>query len=83
MDILQTIGANGGAMAVIIALVALFKPFIKDKRYYPIMSVGIGVMLLTTLTLFSGGDIIQGVLTGLVMGLSAAGLYDQKNIFNG
>lgn len=81
MDILSFLGSNVGVMALIIALVALVKPFIPSDKYYPLASVGIGVVVLTVLNWYAEQDIMGGILQGLVLGLSAAGLYDQKAIF--
>ena len=51
-----------------------------DKRYLPILSVVVAVLIAVALAIGTGQEIVQYVLVGVVGGLSASGLYDQKNI---
>ena len=61
---------------VIIALVAGSKGVGLESRYAPIASIVFGVLL--SFLFVSGWQ--TAVITGIVAGLSAAGLYDQKKI---
>jgi uncharacterized membrane protein len=45
-------------------------------RFAPIVSIALGVVVVTVATLSQGGDILQGGLTGILAGCMACGLYD-------
>ena len=51
-----------------------------NKRYLPILSLLVGIVVAVTIALGTGQDVVQFVLVGIVGGLGASGLYDQKDI---
>lgn len=74
----------GVSVAVTVAVVELFKrTFDVPERYKPALAVSAGMVIAilgTTLNIFSV-EIFRGIfLNGLMIGLTAAGLYDQKAI---
>lgn len=79
IDINSLIGL--GAVPVIAALVQVVKPFIKDGRWYPPISIviGIGINLFGAKYLNSI-DIFTATLTGAIAGLAASGLYSLTQV---
>lgn len=79
MDITAITGAvtitNGVLLAVIIGLTQLFKGYVPE-RLWALAPVALGIL--------AGGIFIAwtsaGILTGVILGLTANGLYDQKQI---
>ena len=71
----------GGAAVLVSLLVEVIKrtwqwtDAVVD-RFAPIVSLGIGIVVVVVATLSTGGDILQGLLTGLFAGFTACGLYD-------
>ena len=51
-----------------------------DTRYLPILSLLVGVLVAVAIAFGTGQDVVQFVLVGIVGGLGASGLYDQKDI---
>jgi len=62
----------------IAAIVSLFKPWVPDKRYYPIIAVVLGIVLNVGLAVNQGHSVVLGLLLGIVVGLSASGLYSAQ-----
>ena len=62
-----------------IGIVEAFKNSI-PKKYHPVMSIGVGIilMVLAFLTDKFAVTFWQSVLIGIIVGLSASGLYDHK-----
>jgi len=75
---MENLTQNGGLAALVIALTGLAGKYI-DKKFLPLVSLflGIGISLIV-----SGLTVDAGII-GLVIGLSASGLYDHKKILNG
>lgn len=79
MDITTITGAvsinNGVLLAVIIGITQLIKGYCAEK-YWALLPVVLGIL--------AGGIFIAwssaGILTGVILGLVANGLYDQKQI---
>jgi len=80
MNLIDFITA-GGMVGITIALVQAFKGLPVPKKYYPMLAVGIGTVLTVFIGMGMGGDFWATLLTGLGVGLAAAGTYDQKAIF--
>lgn len=57
---------------VVVALTSIIKAFILDSRFYPVISIGLG-MALSILVLPS--SIAVSVVSGLIIGLTASGAY--------
>lgn len=65
---------------LIIGLVELFKWFGLPKKLLPLFSLALGIT--AGIIYVNPGDIKGGILVGLMMGLSASGLYSgTKNTF--
>ena len=58
---------------VIVGMVAVFVPKKYKKKAAPVVSVALGI--LAGVLYLAPGDIKQGILAGIVLGLSATGLY--------
>ena len=65
----------GITVAVIIAIVQLAKGLGLDNKFAPVLAVLIGIIG-NLVAKFIGADIWELVIGGLIVGLSAAGLYD-------
>lgn len=76
MDPKDFVGLAG--VPLLMALVALIKTTIPElpARYYPALSVTLGVGWNVGLTYLLGTDHYVGALIGMVAGLAAAGLFD-------
>lgn len=75
----QYIGLAG--IPLVLALVQAFKPFVDDKRFWPIMAMILGVILNVAIACLMAGDMSTGVMLGIVTGLAAVGLYSTpKNV---
>ncbi len=68
-----------GGMLLIVALVQLFKPFVKDTRYYPLIAIAWGLLinLLAAwgLGITARADWVVAFIMGILVGLAASGLY--------
>ena len=77
-ELLTSIVALGG-VPLILGLVQLFKPFIMDTRYYPLVAMAFGLVinLVAGWALGAGvtADWITALLNGIIAGLAASGLY--------
>jgi hypothetical protein len=77
-ELLTSIVALGG-VPLILGLVQLFKPFITDTRYYPLVAMAFGLVIniVAGWALGAGptADWITALLNGIIAGLAASGLY--------
>lgn len=73
MDVREFIGLAG--VPVIVGLVEVGKLWVKDSRWYPVMALACGVGLNVAVALILGRPVPEGILTGVVAGLAAGGLY--------
>ncbi len=77
-EFITSIVALGG-VPLILGLVQLFKPFISDTRFYPLLAVGFGlaINLIAGWALGAGvpSDWIIALFNGIIAGLAAGGLY--------
>jgi len=77
-DLIKSLVALGG-VPLILGLVQLFKPFISDTRYYPLLAVAFGLVinLVAGWTLGTGtaSDWVAALFNGITAGLAASGLY--------
>ena len=65
-------------IGIVVALVQLVKQLnFVDNKYLPVIALVIGVI---AGVFYVDGDIQQKILQGVIMGLSAAGLFDQTKI---
>jgi len=73
MDFLVTLTpAMIALVAIIVGITQIVKAFVSDSRFYPVISLVLGVAVSF---LVPQATVAMTVLAGLVMGLSAAGLY--------
>jgi hypothetical protein len=77
-ELLTSIVALGG-VPLILGLVQLFKPFITDTRYYPLVAMAFGLVINLVAGWALGAsaiaDWITALLNGIIAGLAASGLY--------
>ena len=68
-----------GGMFFIVPLVQIFKPFVKDTRYYPFIAIALGLLINLAAALGLGAttpaDWIVAAVFGILVGLAACGLY--------
>ena len=86
MDATQLIALQGlGGLAVVIALVQVLKPFVKDEGLWPLMAIalGIGWNLLLIYVLGQGATWGYALVMGLVTGLAASGAYSAGKTLRG
>ena len=69
-------------VAITVGLTQVLKGFVTDERYHPLFSVFTGAVIgvvnaawITTDVTIAGGAVL-----GVIVGLSAAGLYDHKSL---
>lgn len=65
-------------IAVVIALTEVGKRTFKvDKKYLPLLSLGLGII---AGIVYLDGSVKDVILQGIIVGLSASGLFDQSKI---
>lgn len=75
MEISDIVGLAG--VPVIVAAVELVKPFVADRRFYPLIALALGLVVNLGTALALDTDPRRALLLGLVAGLAASGLYSQ------
>ena len=77
-EFITSIVALGG-VPLILGLVQLFKPFITDTRFYPLVALGFGLAINLVAGWALGASAASGWITvlfnGIIAGLAAGGLY--------
>jgi hypothetical protein len=77
-ELVKSLVALGG-VPLILGLVQLFKPFISDTRYYPLLAVAFGLVInfVAVWALGAGttSDCVAAIFNGITAGLAASGLY--------
>jgi len=81
MEVIQFLGSYTAGLAVVIGLVKAFRGLVPE-RFVPLSSVAVGVVVMGGFTLATGGAISGGILNGIILGLAASGLYDNKALFS-
>lgn len=67
--------------AIVIGLAETIKRLGLNKRYIPLVDIFLGVVLGVSVNLMEHKGIMDGILQGIIVGLSACGLYSgSKNI---
>jgi hypothetical protein len=64
---------DAASVAVVIGIVEALKPLGLSSRYAPLVSIGLGVV--SGIALRQDQDILSAVYSGILVGLSASGLY--------
>ena len=77
-DFITSVVALGG-VPLILGLVQLFKPFITDTRFYPLVALGFGLAINLiagwTLGASASADWVTALFNGIIAGMAASGLY--------
>ena len=77
MDVSVLIGLGG--LPAIMALTQMWKGIVSDTRYYPLISVAMGlvvnILAAFALSQTTGRELAAASIQGLIAGLAAAGLY--------
>ena len=77
-DFITSIVALGG-VPLILGLVQLFKPFITDTRFYPLVALGFGLAINLVAGWALGAsmatDWVTALFNGIIAGMAAGGLY--------
>lgn len=77
-DFITSIVALGG-VPLILGLVQLFKPFISDTRFYPLLALGFGLIINLiadwALGASAPSDWVTALFNGIIAGMAASGLY--------
>lgn len=80
-DIIIQVATITGSTPFIMALVEMFKPYVKDTNLYPWIAVGLGILLqfliVPALYALSYSVIVAAVLSGMLAGFIASGIYDK------
>ncbi len=70
-----------GSVPIIVGLVSAIKLILKNKRYYPVISMGFGVGLNMLVGYELGKSLIVSFVMGIIAGLTASGLWTgAKNV---
>lgn len=80
-EFLKGLVGLGGA-AIVVGIVQMFKPFVKDTRWYPFIAVALGLIINLALVwaLSATGVLVRlewvtAVFNGVLVGLAAIGFY--------
>ena len=73
-ELQQLIGIAG--VPVIVALVQVLKPWIKNADTYPLISCAMGVALNMAIAYFMRENRVEAAAAGIIAGLAASGLYE-------
>lgn len=66
---------------VIVGVVQVVKTATEiDSKYLPLLSLALGVSFSIVAGLSTQSDLLTSLFNGLIAGLSASGLYDQKDV---
>ena len=77
-EFITSIVALGG-VPLILGLVQLFKPFVTDTRFYPLLALGFGLAINLVagwaLGANASSDWVTALFNGIIAGMAAGGLY--------
>ena len=77
-ELVQSLVALGG-VPLILGIVQMFKPFVSDTRFYPLLAVAFGLVINLvagwTLGASTASDWTSALFNGIIAGMAASGLY--------
>ena len=77
-ELITSLVALGG-VPLILGLVQLFKPFITDTRYYPLVALAFGLLINLVAGWALGASVatdwVTALFNGIIAGMAASGLY--------
>ncbi|MCF7634625.1 MAG: hypothetical protein LLF82_000089 [Dehalococcoides mccartyi] len=77
-ELVKSLVALGG-VPLILGFVQLFKPFISDTRYYPLLAVAMGLVINLVASWALGvstmSDWVAALFNGIIAGMAASGVY--------
>lgn len=76
-EVLTFAGASIVVAVIFQAIKAAWQPTDAAlKRFGPLLSLGVGIVVVVPFAAYQGADLVAGALVGLMAGASASGLYD-------
>ena len=73
---LLTVAGLGVATTLIVAVITRAAPTFDTQRFGPLLALGVALLIAIPTAIYLGADPVQAVLTALIAGTSAAGVYD-------
>jgi hypothetical protein len=64
-----------GSVPIILGLVQVFKQWVKDERWYPVIAIILGLVINMGLASATGTGYISALVMGVIAGLSSSGIY--------
>lgn len=71
------------AAPIITALIEAFKPWVSDKRWWPLVAIALGIVWNVVVGVQTLGDLRIAVIYGVITGLAASGLYSAAGALRG
>jgi hypothetical protein len=76
------LGYGGALSLVVIGVTNVIKPIVPE-RFHPLVSLVLGLSLGGGVMLAGGKGLEQSIVGGIILGLTAAGMYDHKSVVRG
>lgn len=73
---LLTVAGLGVATSLIVSVITRAAPSIDTQRFGPLLALGVALLIAVPTAIYLGADPIQALLTALIAGTSASGIYD-------
>lgn len=64
-----------GGVSLVVALTQICKKWVVDARWYPVISIGLGLLVNVPIGIMAGIDALSSVYMGIIAGLMASGIY--------
>jgi hypothetical protein len=64
-----------GSVPIILGIVQVIKAWVLDARWYPVISIILGLAINMGLASVTGVDYVSALVMGTIAGLSSSGLY--------
>jgi Na+/melibiose symporter-like transporter len=82
MDDLTAYAGLAG-VPLIAGLIQVAKPWVGDKRLWPVIALVLGIALNVIIALARQGNVTVGVVLGIIVGLAASGLWSGPKAVSG